>query len=315
MEERLLLALVSRSCRALVAEPVLWRVVSLATGSGVGRASNALLRAVSKAASGSIVELDVSQRWGVLLSTEALQEVVRSSAANLRRLRVLDRQDEYTLLDDLASLLEPLGANHGVVSIDADVTCTAAESRAVLRCEPPLGALRVRCLQVCGAWGGAPRAEAEAALLALAEDLAAYRPSTLSSLLLEQFPLESVAALTAVVGVVVSRRLTSLRLRNCSLDAAGAVPPLARLLRDGRLADFGLEDIDYAFVSSAGHALGSALRASTLTRRGAADGDDTCRTPASPSPCRPLPARTPHCTRPPTPPALQPAAGQRRPLA
>ena len=65
-DARLLLALVSPSWRALVAEPSLWACVDLSEGSGVTRTSDALLLAVSAKARGGMRSLDVfGQVWAV----------------------------------------------------------------------------------------------------------------------------------------------------------------------------------------------------------------------------------------------------------
>ena len=65
-DARLLLALVSPSWRALVAEPTLWACVDLSEASGVTRASDALLLACSAKARGGMRSLDVCGRvWAV----------------------------------------------------------------------------------------------------------------------------------------------------------------------------------------------------------------------------------------------------------
>ena len=61
-DARLLLALVSPSWRALVTEPSLWACVDLLEGSGVTRASDALLLACSAKARGGMRSLDVCGR-------------------------------------------------------------------------------------------------------------------------------------------------------------------------------------------------------------------------------------------------------------
>jgi hypothetical protein len=81
----------------------------------------------------------------------------------------------------------------------ADVTCTVAEARRLLRNEPPFEALRVRRLVVCcysSAFAGG-----EAATLALAADLTTHATShaSLQELELRGAPLHAAAALEAVV--------------------------------------------------------------------------------------------------------------------
>lgn len=88
VDQRLLAALVSRAFRAAVADPSLWRDVSMAPGSGVSRASDSLLLAVARKARGQLVRLDVSELGG-LITRPALLSVLRSNAGTLRDVRML----------------------------------------------------------------------------------------------------------------------------------------------------------------------------------------------------------------------------------
>ena len=98
-DARLLLALVSSSWRALVAEPSLWACVDLTSdASGVTRASDALLLACSAKARGGMRSLDVcGQVWAVSVyfrerpsvSHAALLTTLQNNAHSLRHLWAL----------------------------------------------------------------------------------------------------------------------------------------------------------------------------------------------------------------------------------
>ena len=99
-DARLPLALVSPSWRALVAEPSLWACVDLSEGSGVTRASDALLLACSAKARGGMRSLNVCGRvWPAQMNTpenerppltmDALKTTLRGNTHSLRHLRAL----------------------------------------------------------------------------------------------------------------------------------------------------------------------------------------------------------------------------------
>ena len=152
-DARLLLALVSPSWRALVAEPSLWTCVDLSDTSGVTRASDALLLACSAKVRGGMRSLDVCGRvWAAHehtpnklrppISSAGLLTTLRNNAhsfCHLRALcppldiwRYLNESNTTAVLDNLlhaapgltrfevdisvASLDEPLLRN-GVVSV------------------------------------------------------------------------------------------------------------------------------------------------------------------------------------------------------
>jgi hypothetical protein len=70
----------------------------------------------------------------------------------------------------------------------------------------------------------------EAAVLSLAADVAGH--AWLAELLLDHLPLNTAAALDALVYAALARRLRAVNLCDCSLSPASA-PALARLVRGG----------------------------------------------------------------------------------
>jgi hypothetical protein len=150
---------------------------------------------------------------------------------------------------------------------EADVRCTElALTRRLLRNEPPFEPLHVRTL----AFHPAEHERDEAAVVALAADLPSH--AHLRRLELLHAPLNTAAALDAVVDAALTRQLTSVALRECDLTSESA-PALVRLVGGGALADiFGnrvaphIMDAFALLDVTAARALGDALRASsTLT--------------------------------------------------
>ena len=140
-DARLLLALVSPSWRALVAEPSLWSCVDLSDASGVTRASDALLLAVSAKARGGMRSLDVCGRvWAAHdntpenerppISHAALLMTLQNNAHSLRHLRALcpplDRRYWQFLNGDTTLVVEDLlRAAPELTHIEVDVSVAA----------------------------------------------------------------------------------------------------------------------------------------------------------------------------------------------
>ena len=137
-DARLLLALVSPSWRAVVAEPSLWACVDLSEASGVTRTSDALLLACSAKARGGLHSLDVCGRvWKAqgqpperlrpTISTAALQTTLQNNARSFRHLQVLCPPlggREWRFLNDFttkAVLGNLLRAAPDLTRIDVDI--------------------------------------------------------------------------------------------------------------------------------------------------------------------------------------------------
>ena len=143
-DARLLLALVSPTWRALVAEPSLWACVDLSDASGVTRARDALLLAVSAKARGGMRVLDVCGRvWAAYESTpvnerspitiDALLTTLRNDAHSLRHLRALcpplDRWHwQFLNRPNIAVLDDLLHAAPGLSRIEVDITVAAFDA-------------------------------------------------------------------------------------------------------------------------------------------------------------------------------------------
>jgi hypothetical protein len=129
-------------------------------------------------------------------------------------------------------------------------------ARRVLLNEAPFGALRVRrlCVSLLD--------EDEASVVSLAADVAAH--ASLEELALFEAPLETAAALDAVVDAALAHRLWSVSLQACALSPA-SMAALARLLSGGALTELECSHTALLDAPAAG-VLAAALRAnSTLT--------------------------------------------------
>ena len=142
-DARLLLALVSPSWRALAAEPSLWACVDLSEGSGVTRASDALLLACSAKARGGMRSLDVCGRvWAEFdhtpeklrppITLNALLTTLQHNAHSLRHLRALcaPLDSDYWLLQwiTITILDELLHAAPGLIYIEVDIAVDAFDA-------------------------------------------------------------------------------------------------------------------------------------------------------------------------------------------
>jgi hypothetical protein len=261
---RLLCAGVCRSWRAALEERSLWLRLDL-SASGVSpkrEATDALLHAAVARARGELVALDVCGCERVTLDT--LLAVVTDNGA-LRELRTrsvwcpdTQTHDEGSRPLDVDALEALLRVAPRLVVCEADVACRElAIARRLLRNEAPFAPVHVRSFQ----FDGEDVAMDEADVLALAADTAYHTHLRLLDLMC--VPLNTAAALDALVDAALSLRLTSVTLRWCDLSPESA-PALVRLFGGGALAELyiigsgrQLLDVPAAF------ALGNALRAST----------------------------------------------------
>jgi hypothetical protein len=263
---RLLCAAVCRSWRAALEERSVWLRLDLSASafSPKRAVTDALLRATAARAHGELVALDVTGCKHVTF--DALLAVVAANGGALRELCAcsnLGCDDEYRGLGPLnTDALEALlRAAPRLAVVEADVQChDLALAHRVLRNEAPFAPLRVRSF-------GFQQTEGEldeAAVLALAADFASY--AHLRRLELMEAPLNTAAALDAVVDAALTRRLTSVTLDGCGLSPESA-PALVRLVGGGALSELDIYATQVALLDGpAALALGNALRASsTLT--------------------------------------------------
>jgi hypothetical protein len=263
VDDRLLFAEVCRSWRAALEERSVWIRLDL-TASGVSpkcAVTDALLHAAVKRARGELVALDL--RDCTRVTFDALLAAVTANSA-LRELRTHSlwspayEHGAPLLTDALQTLLR---AAPRLAVCEADVQChELALARRVLRNEPPFAPLHLRSFE----FGGEEVDVDEADVLALAADLVSH--AHLQRLDLLYAPLNTSAALDAVVDAALMRQLTSVTFYVCRLSPDSA-PALVRLIGGGALAELVIHgdgrqllDIPTAL------ALGNALRASsTLT--------------------------------------------------
>jgi hypothetical protein len=248
---------VCRAWNAALAERSLWTCLDLSPASGVAVAiTDAALRAAAARAGGQLDSLDLNERNDV--TYEAVLAVVTASGAMLRELRWRDNSESAgaELTELVSEQVEALLCAAPELRVfEADVGCeTVAEASRLLRGEPLFGPLRVGVLTV-----GADGDEGEAAVLALAADVAGH--AWLAELTLERVPLNTAAAVDALVDAALARRLRAVELWHCQLSSASA-PALARLLGGG-LARLEISDIQVPLDVPAAQLLSNALRAST----------------------------------------------------
>jgi hypothetical protein len=207
-------------------------VAGPATGGLARAASEALLHAAAKRAAGHLETLNVSDCS--LITYNALLAVVTANSASLRELHTCGNGDlcfgwPAAEAEALLHAAPGLRACHAAV-----VTFEPAEARALLRNDPPFGALRLERLSVRG-----HQFDTENPVLALAADLATC--SFISELLVSRTCFETPAALDALVDAVLTCRLRTLRLYGCYFPAASA-PALARLLGGGALTELDIDN-------------------------------------------------------------------------
>ena len=130
---------VSRAWRALLADTVFWERLDFAVWRG--RFSEALFVAAVAKAGGQLRELDMSAGY-IRLTFEALLNAVNANSLTLQRLRLHEGVDDLSF-DLVVQLCEAAPA---VRELRADVCCRAHEAHALLRHEPPFGALNIRSL-------------------------------------------------------------------------------------------------------------------------------------------------------------------------
>jgi hypothetical protein len=279
---------VRKSWHAVSAESTMWQHAALRDDGDIGGArgaavTEALLRGcaalAARACGGGLRTLCVSTA-STHLSLEALREVVGAHSATLRELTVWFYSSEtfphcaspatLTRADVEALLL----AAPRLTALRASIACDgAAQATALLRNEAPFERLRLASLRVTwrrrrrGGGGSdaddrAAAAAAEAEVLDLSAAMSAHE--VLRCVKLHDAPLQTRAALDAVVDAALTRRIEKLRL--------ASAPALARLLRGGALLELDITNGDQTLLDApAAQLLADALRcegAHTLDRVG-----------------------------------------------
>jgi hypothetical protein len=250
---------VCRAWNAALAERSLWARLDLSAASGVAVAvTNEVLRAATARAGGQLEALDLSDCDDVRVG--AVMAVVTASAATLLELIWLDNPDKNTLERT------QLGSEHVEALLRAapqlrnfhlDAGCSSvADASRLLRGALLFAPLRVHMLMVDEDVHEAPD---EAAVLALAADVAGH--AWLNELTLDFVPLNSPAALDALVDAALARQLCAVRIFNAGLSPASA-PALARLMGGG-LVSLAVVSMQPQLDVPAAVVLSNALRAST----------------------------------------------------
>jgi hypothetical protein len=242
---------VCRGWRAVLLERSLWLRLDMSPKAGLARpARDALLRAAAARAGGQLQFLDVSECKGI--THACLLAVLAANAGALRELRVWTAHGifctEFTRIEEL------LRAAPQLCVFDADILCgSVAEAQRLLRKEGAFAPLRLRKLNVLFV------TQTEADVLSLAEDSAAH--ASLVDLYLVNAPLDTPAALDALVAAALANRFSALSCAFCRLSPA-STPALARLLGGDALRSLYIANKHTPLLDAATAAvLGDALRA------------------------------------------------------
>jgi hypothetical protein len=252
---------VCRGWHSVLSERSLWTRLELTAASGVrmrlarNETLDSLLRCAAARAGGGLQSLQVDKNH----ATHAA--LLHVAAANAGALRELHAQAESVWGRGFSSsqVEALLGAAPQLRVFAADLyhrngdAESVRAARRVLRNEAPFGPLRVRRLHVFLCLVD------EAGITALAGDVAAH--ASFEELILENAPLNSEAALDAVVDAALTRRLRRVTLLGCRLSPASA-PALARLLGGNALMALSLGDA-VILDAPAAAVLAAALRANT----------------------------------------------------
>jgi hypothetical protein len=224
VDQRMRCAEVCRGWRDALLERSLWTQLDLSEASGglARPTTKRLLRAAAARAGGQLHTLNVAVCPGI--TQKALLAVVTANAGALRELRAWHVDSALSGFANIASLLR---AAPQLRVFDADVACdSVADAQRLLRNEGAWAPLRLRKLQVRF------DVQTEAAVLSLAADAAAH--ASLVQVLLIAAPLNTPAALDAVVAAALANRFSTVALGACRLGPA-STPALARLLGGGAL--------------------------------------------------------------------------------
>jgi hypothetical protein len=244
-------AAVCRCWRAAVAERSLWTRLELRPANydldPVFDVGARLLRGAAARAGGDLRSLHVDL---YCVSLPILLEVAAANAGALEELHVSSRGISL-YHDDIVSLLRA-APRLRVLSADVQDVQTV-HARAMLRNEAPFEALRV-CRTL------SPFMESEDEVIAFAADVVAHPP--LQQLYMVVAPLNTSAALDAVVDAVIVRKIRTLTLIQCDLSTA-STPALVRLLGSRALTTLVYREEAQLLDVPASDALGAALRANT----------------------------------------------------
>ena len=249
--ERLLAMAVSRSWRAAVCSPLLWKDVDLTSAAETRRVNDALLAAVVEKAAGTLEQLSVTVRFegdednaeamlpreaapdGRSVSVAAVRDAVQHAGAFLSHLAVfcppLKLSPPYCPPPGVVhSLLD--AASESLISLYSDAEGSPSEVQAMLRTtrDPPFGKLCLRRLLIRGNL----EEEDAATFIPLLTGLAGH--SSLKELVLRGKFLLTFAVVGSLVDVVIANGITALRLEWCALEPPSMVH-IARLVTLGQL--------------------------------------------------------------------------------
>jgi hypothetical protein len=230
VDSRLCCAAVCRAWRAVLDERSVWLRLDL-SASGVSpkrEATDALLHAAVARARGELVALDISGCKHVTFDALLAAVTANGALRELRTSSLWGRDDERSVPLNTDELEPLLRAAPRLAVFEADVWCRElALAHRLLRNSAAFAPLRVHSFAFEYAW----REGDAAAVLELAAHTASH--AHLRRLELTFAPLNTAAALDAVVDAALMRRLTSVMLGWCNLLPASA-PALVRLIGGAR---------------------------------------------------------------------------------
>jgi hypothetical protein len=258
-DERARCAAVCRGWRVLLADPSLWTRLDLTVDGGFFRSlRDGVLRGAAARAGGALQTLDMRtelHRGEVYYINAALLAVIRANADTLQEVHMIRNPVRVEMLAPL------LRAGPALRTLSAAAECVLEEASALLRNEPPYGALRLQKLEVWAADLG----NTGKPLLGIAAALATH--TSLRELKLIVAQLESAAICEALVDALVAAGVSSLALERCYLYAATA-SALARLLSSNTLTELRIDDCHGLLDDTASAAaLAAALRGATTLKK------------------------------------------------
>ena len=259
---------VSRAWRALLADAVLWRRLNF-FNVALANFSEALFVAAVAKAGGQLRELDVSGQFttweGQRLTHSALMGAVAANSQTLQRLRLCSGIDDAVPYN---AVVELCTAALNLQKLEIKVTCRSTEARALLRREPPFGALEICDLRVDFT------DEYDGTFSSFAADLQLHG-TCLNALDFYSAPMPGRVAWDALADATISVCLINLDVSDILLGP-WCVPGLARLLQEGCISslrlggsvvgDGLLVDAETEPVLSAASRANSTLKELALTR-------------------------------------------------
>ena len=260
---------VSRAWRALLSDTSLWSYLKLSDDFGVARFSVSLFRAAVAKAGGQLRTLDVTGKQvhhsfpddkpldTSRLLFSVLHDVVVANAATLVELRL---SNSFIHVDKLTALCQSAPS----LTVLSDAWCESVDEVNTLLLKQE----HFSNLQLTQLWvRNAPELTGDDAVSSFAKLLVEHG-HTLTKLSLDDAPLNTAAAMGAIVDAAITLHLSELQLKRCRATPT-TVPALTRLVAAGWLRDLDISNDSIALFEEGADATRlfcDAVRASSLKR-------------------------------------------------